>query len=142
MSADQNHSFSVSSHYVPLHVNLSLGLGFKSTCFSFDHARIHRSDSYCSLSHKILCDGVGVSFETFNIRSTCLSITPASSYDSLFTCYIQPFDLYFAVHPRDLTPGIPAEDYERRRRTLMDSLPDNSIVVCVAAPIKYMSASA
>lgn len=46
------------------------------------------------------------------------------------------------VQPRDLTPGIPTEDYERRRRALMDSLPDNSIAVCVAAPIKYMSASA
>jgi intermediate cleaving peptidase 55 len=41
----------------------------------------------------------------------------------------------------DLTPGIPADDYERRRRALMDALPDNSMVVSVAAPIKYMSGS-
>jgi intermediate cleaving peptidase 55 len=38
-----------------------------------------------------------------------------------------------------LTPGIPAEEYEGRRKTLMDSLPENSIVVSVAAPVKYMS---
>lgn len=42
----------------------------------------------------------------------------------------------------DLTPGIPTEEYDYRRRKLMNSLPDNSIVVSVAAPIKYMSASA
>ncbi|KAG6830958.1 hypothetical protein H0H92_013670 [Tricholoma furcatifolium] len=43
------------------------------------------------------------------------------------------------LKPHELTPGIPAEDYERRRRALMESLPDNSLVVCIAAPIKYMS---
>ncbi|RDB15460.1 Intermediate cleaving peptidase 55 [Hypsizygus marmoreus] len=43
------------------------------------------------------------------------------------------------LQPQDLTPGIPAEDYELRRRQLMNGLPDNSLVVCVAAPIKYMS---
>lgn len=42
----------------------------------------------------------------------------------------------------DLTPGIPTEEYDYRRRKLMNMLPDNSIVVSVAAPIKYMSASA
>ncbi len=39
----------------------------------------------------------------------------------------------------ELTPGIPATEYERRRRELMDSLPDGSMVVSVAAPVKYMS---
>lgn len=43
------------------------------------------------------------------------------------------------VHPNELTPGIPAEEYETRRRKLMESLPDHSIVVSVAAPVKYMS---
>ena len=42
----------------------------------------------------------------------------------------------------DLTPGIPAEEYDIRRRRLMERLPDNSLVVAVAAPVKYMSASA
>ncbi|RXW14043.1 hypothetical protein EST38_g11812 [Candolleomyces aberdarensis] len=41
----------------------------------------------------------------------------------------------------DLTPGIPAEEYESRRRSLMERLPDNSLVVAVAAPVKYMSAN-
>ena len=43
------------------------------------------------------------------------------------------------VQPGELTPGIPQKEYERRRKALMDSLPDNSVVVCAAAPIKYMS---
>jgi len=42
---------------------------------------------------------------------------------------------------KDLTPGISAEEYDARRRNLVNSLPDNSVVVAVAAPIKYMSAS-
>ncbi|KAF5331579.1 hypothetical protein D9611_007572 [Ephemerocybe angulata] len=41
----------------------------------------------------------------------------------------------------DLTPGIPAEEYEQRRKQLMDMLPNNSIVVAVASPIKYMSSN-
>lgn len=45
------------------------------------------------------------------------------------------------VQTNELTPGIPTEEYERRRKALMDSLPDDSIVVSVAAPIKYMSNS-
>ncbi|TRM62399.1 peptidase M24 [Schizophyllum amplum] len=43
------------------------------------------------------------------------------------------------VKPGELTPGIPHEEYELRRKALMNSLPDNSVVVCAAAPIKYMS---
>ncbi|KDQ65103.1 hypothetical protein JAAARDRAFT_202334 [Jaapia argillacea MUCL 33604] len=43
------------------------------------------------------------------------------------------------VLPNELTPGIPAEEYERRRKELMDALPDGSLVVAVAAPVKYMS---
>ncbi|KAI0766191.1 peptidase M24, structural domain-containing protein [Trametes elegans] len=43
------------------------------------------------------------------------------------------------VSPEDTTPGIPQEEYERRRRELLESLPDNSLVVCVAGQVKYMS---
>ncbi|KAF9224423.1 peptidase M24 [Gyrodon lividus] len=43
------------------------------------------------------------------------------------------------LRPHELTPGIPVEEYERRRKELMDNLPSNSVVVSVAAPIKYMS---
>ncbi|KAI6168908.1 peptidase M24 [Pisolithus thermaeus] len=46
------------------------------------------------------------------------------------------------VRPHELTPGIPTDEYERRRKALMDSLPSDSAVVLVAAPIKYMSGSA
>jgi len=50
----------------------------------------------------------------------------------------------FQSHPHlvqstELTPGFSAQEYETRRRSLMDSLPESSIVVCVAGTIKYMS---
>ncbi|KAF8554093.1 peptidase M24 [Imleria badia] len=43
------------------------------------------------------------------------------------------------LRPHELTPGIPLEEYEQRRRQLMQNLPNDSVVVSVAAPIKYMS---
>ena len=46
------------------------------------------------------------------------------------------------VRPHELTPGIPLEEYELRRKELMDSLPSDSVVISVAAPVKYMSGSA
>ncbi|KAJ7367774.1 peptidase M24 [Mycena albidolilacea] len=50
----------------------------------------------------------------------------------------------FQSHPHlvqstELTPGFSAQEYETRRRKLMDSLPESSIVVSVAGSIKYMS---
>ncbi|KAJ6463234.1 peptidase M24 [Mycena vitilis] len=50
----------------------------------------------------------------------------------------------FQSHPHlvqstDLTPGFSAQEYETRRRNLMNSLPESSIVVSVAGTIKYMS---
>ncbi|KAJ7896040.1 peptidase M24 [Mycena olivaceomarginata] len=50
----------------------------------------------------------------------------------------------FQSHPHlvqstELTPGFNAQEYETRRRKLMDSLPESSIVVSVAGTIKYMS---
>ncbi|KAI9466605.1 peptidase M24 [Lactarius psammicola] len=44
------------------------------------------------------------------------------------------------VKPGELTPGIPASEYERRRRQLVEGLPHGSLVVCVAGQVKYMSA--
>ena len=38
-----------------------------------------------------------------------------------------------------LTPGIPAIEYENRRRALMDRLPPKSVVVLMGGRIKYMS---
>lgn len=43
------------------------------------------------------------------------------------------------VQPGQLTPGIPANDYERRRKKLMDMLPDDSLVVCTGGQVKFMS---
>ena len=40
---------------------------------------------------------------------------------------------------RETTPGIPQKEYDRRRRELMQSLPEGSLVVCVAGQVKYMS---
>ncbi|KAF8966401.1 peptidase M24 [Flammula alnicola] len=45
------------------------------------------------------------------------------------------------VQQNDLTPGIPASDYEQRRRRLMELLPEKSVVISVAASVKYMSAN-
>lgn len=43
------------------------------------------------------------------------------------------------VQPGEVTPGISADEYERRRKALMERLPADSIVVSVAGQIKYMS---
>ncbi|KAI0315361.1 peptidase M24 [Amylostereum chailletii] len=45
------------------------------------------------------------------------------------------------VEPGDITPGIPAHEYERRRVELMADLPEGSVVVCFAGQIKFMSGS-
>ncbi|KAI0092480.1 peptidase M24, structural domain-containing protein [Irpex rosettiformis] len=50
----------------------------------------------------------------------------------------------FASHPHlinsgEVTPGITAYEYERRRRALMDRLPADSLVVSVSGQTKYMS---
>ena len=48
-------------------------------------------------------------------------------------------DASLTVRPDEITPGISANEYERRRKALMDRLPDGSIVVSVSAEVKYMS---
>ncbi|KAF9782088.1 peptidase M24 [Thelephora terrestris] len=50
----------------------------------------------------------------------------------------------FASHPHlikpdELTPGISTREYESRRQRLMETLPDNSIVVLIGGKVKYMS---
>jgi hypothetical protein len=47
-----------------------------------------------------------------------------------------------AARAHEVTPGMPREEYQRRRRELMDKLPEGSIAVLVSAPTKYMSGSA
>ncbi|KAF8883399.1 peptidase M24, structural domain-containing protein [Infundibulicybe gibba] len=39
----------------------------------------------------------------------------------------------------ELTPGIPATEYEARRRKLMEALPEGSVVLALASPVRYMS---
>ena len=43
------------------------------------------------------------------------------------------------VATEQLTPGIPKSEYEQRRKRLMDSLPDNSVVVAMSGRVKSMS---
>ncbi|KZT13168.1 uncharacterized protein LAESUDRAFT_690390 [Laetiporus sulphureus 93-53] len=42
----------------------------------------------------------------------------------------------------EITPGITAVEYEHRRRSLMESLPDGSLVLSFAGDVKYMSGRA
>lgn len=39
----------------------------------------------------------------------------------------------------ELTPGIPASEYEERRRKLMESLPEGSVVVCMGGTVRLVS---
>ncbi|KAI0773692.1 peptidase M24, structural domain-containing protein [Fomes fomentarius] len=57
------------------------------------------------------------------------------------TTYGQPLAPSHAhlIRTEETTPGIPQEEYDRRRRELVESLPDDSLVVCVAGQVKYMS---
>ncbi|KAF5369724.1 hypothetical protein D9757_011995 [Collybiopsis confluens] len=41
--------------------------------------------------------------------------------------------------PDEITPGITTEEYDNRRRRLINGLPDDSVVVSVAGSVKYMS---
>ncbi|KAJ3977405.1 peptidase M24 [Lentinula raphanica] len=73
-----------------------------------------------------------------SVRSYATELHNASLKPSI---YGQPL---FASHPHlikpeELTPGIKAQEYEDRRRNLMDRLPDNSVVVSLAGAVKYMS---
>ncbi|KAJ7179625.1 peptidase M24, structural domain-containing protein [Mycena filopes] len=43
------------------------------------------------------------------------------------------------VQPTELTPGFTAAEYETRRRNLMESLPESSLVISVSGTVKYMS---
>jgi hypothetical protein len=43
------------------------------------------------------------------------------------------------VRSGDLTPGIPASEYEERRRKLMASLPEGAVVVCMGGTVRLMS---
>lgn len=74
----------------------------------------------------------------------CARVQSVRKYATLAPTYGQPLH---QSHPHlvargELTPGIQAAQYEQRRAELMDALPDDSLVVSIAAPIKYVSNSA
>lgn len=48
-------------------------------------------------------------------------------------------DGMIAVADDELTPGIPAREFEDRRRRLMDKLPEGSVIVCMSGRTKMMS---
>lgn len=97
--------------------------------------------------------------ECTHFRTYATEANPlAASHDLKPTIYGQPLhpshshlgkfdtDLYCAdsevfcsVGLGELTPGISAQEYDRRRKDLMDGLPENTIVVCIAGQMKYMS---
>lgn len=54
---------------------------------------------------------------------------------------IDPYDAYGKpnVALEELTPGIPASEFENRRQRLMEQLPDKSVVVVMAGRVKIMS---
>lgn len=43
------------------------------------------------------------------------------------------------INSKHLTPGIPAEEYEARRKKLMESLPDGSVVICMGGTVKLVT---
>ncbi|WVQ85581.1 hypothetical protein IAT38_007747 [Cryptococcus sp. DSM 104549] len=45
------------------------------------------------------------------------------------------------LRPGELTPGVPAEEYERRRRALMEILGEGARVVCMGGTVRLMSQS-
>ncbi|KAI0959231.1 hypothetical protein AcW1_004114 [Taiwanofungus camphoratus] len=61
--------------------------------------------------------------------------------DSKPSTYGQPLSPSHAhlIQHDEITSGVHRDEYERRRTQLMSSLPDSSLVVCVAGQIKYMS---
>lgn len=43
------------------------------------------------------------------------------------------------VHHKHLTPGIPASEYEDRRKRLMESLGDGAVVVCMGNTVRLVT---
>ncbi|KAK0498261.1 peptidase M24 [Armillaria luteobubalina] len=87
-------------------------------------------------------------YATVRRNAQALATTIAAGSQTLSRPLIQKPSLYgqplhpshpHLVQPNELTAGIPHEEYERRRRVLMESLPDNSMVVAAAAPVTFMS---
>lgn len=75
-----------------------------------------------------------------NLGNRCLNhIRTSASRFLIFEKSYRTDLLHFPVKPDELTPGITSREYEDRRRKLMESLPENSLVVIMAGRVKYMS---
>jgi hypothetical protein len=48
---------------------------------------------------------------------------------------------HLVASPDFLTPGILHSEYDRRRRNLMDRLPENAVVLCCGSRLQYMAQS-
>lgn len=79
--------------------------------------------------------------QVISSRKSCRQYITASPTVTKPPIYGQPLAKTHAhlIAPEELTPGIPKVEYEERRKNLMDSLPQGSLVVCLGGTIKYMS---
>jgi hypothetical protein len=75
------------------------------------------------------------------MANPCFHLTHTSVCSGVPVCGAPSLTLD-AARAHEVTPGIPREEYQRRRRELIDKLPEGSIAVLVSAPTKYMSGSA
>lgn len=70
--------------------------------------------------------------QVISSRQPCRQYITASPTVTKPPMYGQPLAKTHAhlIAPEELTPGIPKVEYEERRKNLMDSLPQGSLVVC------------
>lgn len=47
--------------------------------------------------------------------------------------------LYCGKKKKKVTPGLSAVEFEQRRASLMKSLPDNAVVICLGYSTRYMT---
>lgn len=78
--------------------------------------------------------------ETVGLWTTFISLASSPSYVFSAHDLLAALILNIYIVQRDeVTPGITLNEYKKRRSRLMQALPDSSMVVSVAAPVKYMS---
>ena len=107
----------------------------RSLCFSAGPRAVARATS----AHRQLLPCAHVLARPSRTYASAVSVNGFSQLKP--TLYGQPLAPSHAhlVSTHETTPGIPQEEYDRRRRELMQSLPDGALVICGAGQIKYMS---
>ncbi|KXN84216.1 Intermediate cleaving peptidase 55 [Leucoagaricus sp. SymC.cos] len=88
------------------------------------------------LRHRQLALSTTYTFLQHALRRNLVTVTKPGAYGQPLS-HSHPH----LVRQNDLTPGIKPEEYEQRRKRLMNSLPESSLVVSVAASVKLMSNS-